>query len=253
MGPDPKSGGGAPQDQEGAGGNLVELQERLGHRFHDPTVLNTALTHRSYAHEAGLENGSGIEHYERLEFLGDALLGFLTARLLFELDPSASEGVLTRRKQMVVRTGSLADTARRLGLGEAMCLGKGERASGGGQKASLLADVFESVLAAVYLDGGYEQAASFVRRHLGGSLHEATGSTQVEEDYKTRFQEQVQRRIKVTPVYRIVSRTGPDHRQTFLAEVTVREKTAGRGEGSSRKKAEQKAALDALERWEERN
>lgn len=232
--------------------NLETVQERLGHRFHDLTLLESALTHRSYAHEIIQEYDEEVMHYERLEFLGDALLGFFAAKYLFDLDPQASEGVLTRRKQIVVRTRTLAESAASLGLGEAMRLGRGERSTGGGDKVSLLADVFEAVLAAVYLDGGIRQAGAFVRRHLNRVILEATGQAQVLEDYKTRFQEQVQSELRVTPIYRIVSSTGPDHCQLFRAVVQVGAETVGQGEGSSRKMAEQAAALNALEHWKQK-
>ena len=232
--------------------DLAMVQEKIGYSFHDPALLESALTHRSYAHEAGHERREVVDHYERLEFLGDAILGFFAAKFLFELDPAASEGVLTRRKQIVVRAETLTEIAEKLELGPVMRLGKGERSTGGEEKASLLADVFEAVLGAVYLDGGMEPAGDFIRRHLGVFLGGATRSTAVHEDYKTRFQELVQQKLRITPAYRIVSRSGPDHSLQFFAEAMIGNETVGSGEGSSRKKAEQMAAVDALKRWENR-
>lgn len=225
------------------------IEAAIGYRFRRQELLQAALTHRSYAHENRSSGGERIEHYERLEFLGDALLGFIAAEELYRSDSTVDEGVLTRRKQIVVRTRTLSAVAQSLGLGKAMLLGRGEKTTGGRDKDSLLADVFEAVLAAVFLDGGIRQARAFVRRHLGQVVREAAGQIHVLEDYKTRFQEQVQRELRITPVYRIVSSTGPDHSQVFRAEVQVGLETAGAGEGASRKKAEQAAALDALNHW----
>ncbi len=221
-----------------------ELEEVLGYRFADRSILARALTHRSRAHEA--RAGETGDTYERLEFLGDALLGFLVSDRLMNDDPEADEGTLTRRRQTVVSTEALAEASRRLGLGEALILGRGEDATGGRAKPSLLADAFESVLAAIYLDGGLRAARAFVRRQLKGELARTVGKTGPGADAKTRLQELVQARLRLTPSYRIVSTTGPAHAKEFTAEVLFGEETAGRGVGSSRKEAEREAAKDAL-------
>ncbi|MBD3869167.1 MAG: ribonuclease III [Acidobacteria bacterium] len=228
---------------------LARVEQAIGYRFRSPELLHTALTHSSYANEMKSPGDTQTEHYERLEFLGDALLGFFAAEELYRADRLADEGLLTRRKQIVVRTRTLSDVAGSLGLGDAMRLSRGELATGGRDKGSLLADVFEAVLAAVYLDGGIRPARAFVRRHLGPVIRDAGAAEQVTEDYKTRFQEQVQSELRVTPIYRIVSSIGPGHRQVFGAVVQVGAETVGSGEGTSRKKAEQAAALDALNHW----
>ena len=207
-------------------------------------MLERALTHRSRAHEAG--EGGAAHSYERLEFLGDALLGFLVSERLLADDPGADEGTLTRRRQTVVSTEALALVSLRLGLGQAMMLGRGEDATGGRGKTSLLADAFESVLAAVYLDGGLRPARSFVRRHLKGELARTAGKTGSGADAKTRLQELVQAQWRLTPRYRIVGTIGPPHALEFTAEVLWGEKAVGRGVGSSRKVAEREAARDAL-------
>lgn len=222
----------------------TELEESLGYRFEDRTILERALTHRSRAHEA--PGGVAGDAYERLEFLGDALLGFLVSERLMNDDPEADEGTLTRRRQTVVSTEALAQVSRRLGLGKALILGRGEDATGGRAKPSLLADAFESILAAVYLDGGLRAARAFVRRQLKGELARTLGETGPGTDAKTRLQEMVQARWRLTPRYRIVSTTGPAHAHEFTAEVLVGLETAGRGVGSSRKDAEREAARDAL-------
>lgn len=228
--------------------NHARLAERLGHRFSDPELLERALTHRSHAHERG---GGVRESYERLEFLGDALLGFLCSDWLCRDDDDAAEGVLTRRKQTVVRTETLAEIAGELGLGEALRLGKGEESTGGRAKPSLLADVFEAVLGAVYLDGGLRAARAFFRRHLLDRLRLAAESDVVREDYKTRLQERSQARLRLTPVYRIVRTKGPDHERSFEVEVRLKGVLRAGGKGRSRKTAEQVAARRALERLDE--
>lgn len=225
--------------------DLDAVERRLGHRFRDRSVLERALTHRSFANETWR---SADRNYERLEFLGDALLGFLVAELLYRADPDADEGVLTRRKQVVVRSSTLATAASALGLGEALRLSRGEQETGGRSKGSLLADAFEAVLGAVYRDGGLRAARAFVRRHLGGALRDAAGTFEVDEDYKTRLQERVQGELRVTPTYRIVSKSGPDHDRRFRAEVRFGARVVGSGAGTSRKRAEQSAAAAALRR-----
>jgi len=224
------------------------LEERLGYRFEDRAHLERALTHRSRSHEAPAAAG---EDYERLEFLGDALLGFLVSERLMSDDPRADEGTLTQRKQAVVSQGALAAVSARIGLGEALRLGRGEDATGGRKKASLLADAFESVLAAVYLDGGLRAARAFVRRHLKIEIGAALRSDTPGADAKTLLQELVQARMKVTPHYRIVSGSGPAHARSFVAEVLVGERSVARGAGSSRKDAERAAARIALDEMAE--
>lgn len=220
-----------------------ELQRRLRYRFRDPALLERALTHRSLTHESA---DAESDDYERLEFLGDALLGFLVAEGLLRADPHADEGALTRRKQTVVSTEPLAQAGRRLGLGEALRLGRGEEGTGGREKTSLLADAFEAVLGAVYLDGGIRPARAFVKRHLAERLAAAGSGSAAREDHKTALQEIAQARWRVTPRYRIVGSTGPDHARRFEAEVLVGDRVIGAGAGSSRKQAEQDAARRAL-------
>ena len=226
----------------GAGG---EIESRLGYPFRDPKLLRRALTHRSRARGGTAEER---DDYERLEFLGDSLLGFLVADRLYGDDPGADEGVLTRRKQSVVRTEALAEVGRRLGLGEALLLGRGEEQGGGRTRPALLADAFEGVLGAVYLDGGIRAARSFVRRHLGPILDRARDRDSDSEDHKTRLQEEIQAVLHVTPFYRLVRTVGPPHRREFEAEVLLAGESIGSGRGASRKAAEQEAARDALVR-----
>ena len=215
----------------------------MGYRFQDRSLLTRALTHRSRSQEAPGRPG---ETYERLEFLGDALLSFLVSERLVNDDPEADEGTLTRRRQSVVSRSALAAVSSRLGLGPALILGRGEDATGGRAKPSLLADAFESVLAAVYVDGGLRAARAFVRRHLKGELLSTVGKSGAGADTKTRLQELVQARWRLTPTYRIVATTGPAHAHEFTAEVRFGDREGGRGIGSSRKDAERAAAQNAL-------
>ncbi len=223
---------------------LARVEERLRYRFADRAYLERALTHRSYAYERG---GPVPDDYERLEFLGDALLGFLVSEWLWRDDPGAAEGTLTRRKQSVVRMETLTAAARTLDLGEAMLLGRGEDSTGGREKASLLADVYEAVLGAILVDGGIRASRAFVRRTLLRALHETRKSIHVADDYKTILQERVQAEMRATPRYRIVATEGPAHAHEFHVEVLVGSRVVATGNGPSRKQAEQQAARAALD------
>lgn len=219
---------------------VEKLQERLGHVFTDPGLLRTALTHRSYANEQGIG-----EHYERMELLGDAVLGLVVTAWLYRKLPDTAEGELSRLRSFLVSEPLLATQARELGLGEVLLLGVGEDRSGGRRRKSLLADVFESVLGAVYLDGGFEAARSVLRP----LLDEALSSPDAVEfsDPKTELQEIVQARGNGLPEYRHVAEEGPDHRKRFLVECRLDGEVSGRGQGRTKKEAEQQAARQALE------
>jgi ribonuclease-3 len=225
------------------GDRLQLLQDSLGYRFKKPELLRTALTHRSHSHEScdGEQNS-----YERLEFLGEALLGFIVAERLYRDDAQAPEGVLSRRRQAVVRESTLAEAGRKLRLGEAILLGRGEERTGGRFKPSLLADLFEAVLGAVYLDGGIRSARAFVRRHLAPMLREVRHDDGAAGDCKTILQELLQAKLQLTPCYRIVNESGPPHARSFEAEVLIDGSVLGCGSGSTRKRAEQEAARAAL-------
>lgn len=218
---------------------LAELETRFGHQFRSRELLDDALTHRSWANEAG-----GVPHYERLEFLGDAVLGLVTADWLFELHAGRAEGELSLRKSMLVSEDALASYAGKIALGEGLRLGAGEERSGGRLKASLLADVLEALFGAVYLDAGFEAARRVVRQYL-----ESASELPLEQravDPKTTLQEQVQARGWPLPVYSVVEESGPDHDKIFTVEVHLRGGLAGRGIGRTKKGAEQAAAGGAL-------
>jgi ribonuclease-3 len=224
-----------------------DFEKRLGYRFEDPALLAAALTHRSFSYEAG---DAVTANYERLEFLGDALIGFLVADWLVAGDAAADEGELTRRRQALIRMESLADAARRLGVGEKLRLGRGEDVTGGRTKPSILADTFEALTAAIYRDGGLRAARAFVARHLRAELRATHRGGLPVSDWKSRLQELCQSRSRQTPHYRIVSTTGPAHALTFEAEALLAGKLLATGRGASRKQAEQAAALAALSELE---
>lgn len=221
--------------------DLVELVERLGHRFRNIELLEHALTHRSFANENGLG-----ENYERLEFLGDAVLGMLTAEWLFDRYPQMSEGELSKLKSQLVRTKALVQHATRLRLGEVLRLGVGEERSGGRTKASLLEDAMEAILGAIWLDGGFDSARALVYSCLELAMeeHEALAHA----DSKTRLQEAVQARGWELPQYRVAAEKGPDHSKRFHVDCLVQGEVLGEGEGSSKKRAQQRAAAEALAR-----
>ncbi|MFQ5527451.1 MAG: ribonuclease III [Thermoanaerobaculia bacterium] len=220
---------------------LRELERRLGRRFRRREFLERALTHRSYANEQGL--GS---NYERLEFLGDSVLGLATSEWLYSEHRGVSEGKLSAHKSRLVSEPILADFARDLGLGEFVRLGVGEKRSGGREKDSILSDVVESVIGAVFLDGGWKPARLLVRRMLDGVEIDAD-STEL-KDPKGRLQEFLQGRGQDLPAYRTAAEDGPDHDKVFTVECLVEGEVEGSGEGGTKKRAEQLAAAAALER-----
>ena len=214
------------------------LEEALGYRFRRPELLEEALTHKSYAFEKG-----GRRHNERLEFLGDSVLAAVTAHRLFERHPEEDEGRLSKMKAALVSRPTLTRWARKIRIAAYLRLGAGEEATGGRERASILANAVEALIGAVYLDGGYAPAFELVQLWLG---EEAAGLE--ETDYKSRFQEIVQKRHKVPPEYKMVKTTGPDHDKTFTVRVQFGSKVLGTGHGKSKKEAEQDAARDALEK-----
>ncbi len=224
--------------------SIKELEETLGYTFNNPQLLECALTHRSFA----AEHSDISEDNERLEFLGDAVLELVMTRLLFDLYGNAySEGDLTRMRAFLVNEAQLAKQAEGIGLGHYIRLGKGEERSGGRRKKSILADTFEAVMGAIYLDGGLEPCFSFVKRLFNQVLSEITDHFLI-EDYKSALQELTQARFHVVPTYRVEKISGPDHNRTFEVAIILDGKVLARGEGSSKKKAEQDAAKEALKK-----
>ncbi|MGH9464807.1 MAG: ribonuclease III [Thermoanaerobaculia bacterium] len=219
--------------------SLIEVEARLAHRFADPGLLATALTHRSWAHERGAE-----PNYERLEFLGDAVLALATAGWLYRRFPAGAEGELSRLKSYLVSEPVLAAAAERFALGDALRLGVGEERSGGRRKASLLADAFEAVVGALFLDAGFARAERFVAPLLEAAL--AGRADLAAEDPKSRLQEALQARGAAPPRYDHVAAEGPDHDRSFTVECWLGEVKAGVARGPSKKLAEQRAAAAAL-------
>jgi len=225
---------------------LSELEARLDYEFDDTNLLERALIHRSFVTErADVEADN-----QRLEFLGDAVLGLAVADDLFHRDRQVDEGILSKRQARLVRRSALAEVARRLGLGEFLRLGKGEAQTGGRDRDSLLADAYEAVLAAIYLDGGVE-AAKRVVGDLQESMIEEAVRARRPSDVKSRLQEVTQRDADVQPAYRIIDETGPEHDKTFVAEVRVEGEQFGTGQGSSKQRAERRAAEQALQTLDE--
>ncbi len=221
--------------------SFASLQKALGYQFRDVKLLEQALTHTSYANE----NRAGrISHNERLEFLGDSILGFVVADYLYRNFPSHLEGDLTRMRAELVCERSLAVMAKELNLGPELRLGHGEERSGGRERASILSDACEAIMAAAYLDGGFEAARGIVYRHILDRVAEASHSC----DFKTILQELVQREKGRSLAYRLVDESGPDHDKTFAVEVLRNGEAVGRGTGRSKKLAEQAAAREAITR-----
>lgn len=214
--------------------NLDSLQKALGYFFRDERLLRLALTHPS----AGLP-----EDNQRLEFLGDAVLQLCVSVALYGRHPADQEGSLTQLRQALVREETLAEAANRFEIGEYLRFDKGEAASGGGHKPSVLCDAMEAVLAAVYLDGGWEAAAALCARALNNFA-----APPREKNWKSLLQEKTQRHGGCTPEYRIVSQEGPAHARVFTAEVLLRGAVAGSGTGGTKKQAEQEAARAAMEK-----
>ena len=222
-----------PYDKKG-------LEASLGYTFNDISVLETALTHSSYSNELKLKHIES-ECNERLEFLGDSVLGFVSAKYFYQ-NFDMPEGELTKHRAAKVCEKALCTYAKELGIGDALLLGRGEDRTGGRERPSILADAFEAVLAAIYLDGGLEEASKLVLRFI--PRHDEFDNA---KDYKTTLQEIIQRNKEERLEYVVTDSSGPDHAKTFTVEVHLNSNVIGRGTGGSKKLAEQYAAKEALE------
>jgi ribonuclease III len=225
--------------------DLSAFEDRLGHRFQDAQMLERALTHRSRANEDA--TGATIDN-ESLEFLGDAVLGFVMADLLFRDFPQLDEGQKSKIKASLVSTATLGDLARELGLGQFLALGRGEEKTGGRNKQALLADGYEAVIAALYLDGGIDVVRAFIVREFSERLEDVRSPEFWGRDYKSALQEVVQARELSLPEYVVAAESGPDHRKIFHVEVRIAGEAMGSARGASKKAAEQDAARQALDR-----
>lgn len=221
-----------------------QLQALLGITFNEPSLLEQAVVHSSYINE---NPAFTLGHNERLEFLGDAILGYIAAEKLYQEFPDLTEGEMTKLRAALVRRDTLARMARGIRLGDFLLMGKGEEASGGRNKTPNLAGALEAVIAAVYLDRGVDIARELVLRLLDKEISKAI-SHGMSIDYKSRLQEIIQSRYQLAPVYRLVAEAGPDHDKTFTVEVMVGDSILGKGTGKSKKLAEKEAARLALDR-----
>jgi ribonuclease-3 len=222
--------------------DLADFEQRIGYTFATRDILTRALTHKSYSHEARQDE---IRDNETFEFLGDSVLGFVVGDLLFRRFPDMDEGALSKIKAYLVSANSLATKARDYGMGDVILLGVGEEKSGGRKKESLLANLFEALIAGVYLDGGIEAVRAFIERSFGTDLEKIDADDLLFQDYKTALQELAQGQGLQLPEYQVVDEVGPDHDKRFIVEVKIGALLA-RGEGSSKKEAQQQAAKHAL-------
>src|SRR5437660_10714352 len=215
------------------------LQQAIGYRFRDRGLLEHAMTHTSRANE---DVSGGVFDNESLEFLGDALLGFVVADVLFREFPEYDEGQKSKAKAALVSTSTLARQAERLTLGDHLLLGRGEEKTGGRRKQALLADGYEALIAAIYLDGGIEQARAFIAREFAPLIADVRAHGVGGQDYKSALQEYLQSRDQGLPEYRLAGTIGPDHNKQFQVEVVVKGETLASASGTSKKDAEQEAA-----------
>ncbi len=221
---------------------INKLEQNIGIEFSNKLLLETSVTHRSYLNE----HRDVPEHNERLEFLGDAVLELIVSDYLYRKFADRAEGELTSFRSALVRTDSLAESAKKLKIGEYLRLSRGEEESGGREKDYLLANAFEAILGAIYLDKGYEKARDFVYRTLIPKLAEIV-EYRLDIDNKTKIQELAQSEYKTTPTYEVIDEQGPDHDKTFTVVVKIDDKIVGKGTGSSKQKAEERAAEVGIE------
>lgn len=224
--------------------DLGELEGRLNYKFQEKSLLETALTHRSYLSEP---QGEGKPSNERLEFLGDSVLAVIVNEYIYGIYPDASEGTLSKMKSVLVSEAVLSRIASQLQLGDFLFMSKGEEQSGGRERASLLADAFEALIGAMYLDSGLTKTRDFLLRELGDEVV-AVERGEEGKDYKSILQEVLQAQFKVGPTYKVIDERGPDHDKVFTIEVKCGQKVLGRGTGKSKKEAEQAAAAQALKK-----
>jgi ribonuclease-3 len=222
---------------------MEDLEVALGYTFRDPQLLRQALTHSSHAHE----RGAGEDDNEQLEFLGDSILGFLVSDFLFRAYPRLTEGQLSKLKGFFVSSANLVKYAERMHLGAYLQLGKGEEKTGGRTKQALLVDALEAIIAAIYLDGGIEEARRVTLHFFEPQLEDVEESDRQVNDFKTALQEQLQARQLGAAGYSVTSESGPDHQKLFTVEVVVEGEPLARGIGLTKKAAEQAAARQALE------
>lgn len=220
------------------------LQKRMGHHFKSEEILQRALTHKSYANEMKCS----LEHNEKLEFLGDAVLDLVIGEVLFSLYPSDTEGGLSKKRASIVNEEALSEVALSMSLNKILRLGKGEVLTGGAEKPRLLASTLEALIGALYLDAGFAATKNFLMKEFAERIQSLGSCQDYEKDYKTRLQEVIQKSFKETPRYEVLSEEGPPHCREFLVCVKINDSISAEGRGRSKKMAEQMAAKSALEK-----
>ncbi|MCB1118701.1 MAG: ribonuclease III [Chlamydiia bacterium] len=220
--------------------NTSEIENKIGYTFKDKEIMALAFVHRSYANE----NKNVNQHNERLEFLGDSILGLLIAEYLYKQLPTTPEGDLSALRSRLVEASSCVNYMQILGIGDHTLLGKGERMNDGRGRESILADLFEAIIAAIYLDGGYEAAKHFLFHNFSDEIDRIIKTPN--RNWKADLQDYCQKKYQAIPDYTVLSETGPDHSKQFLIAVVIDGQELGRGSGSSKKEAQQEAAADAL-------
>lgn len=229
---------------------LDEIQEKIGYEFNNYELLNWALTHSSFANE---HKKYKITFNERLEFLGDSVLGLIISDYIFNKYSDYPEGELTKLRATVVCEPSLSYVAKQINLGKYLLLGKGEEVTGGRERVSILADAFEALIGSIYIDGKFKSAKTFVLKFMTSIIENAVNGRELFIDYKTQLQELLQKKTKSKIEYRVVFEEGPDHNKIFHTEVVLKNKVLGKGQGKSKKEAEQNAAMKALKRMDAYN
>ncbi len=227
---------------EALGARLSAIQDHLGYQFKNPDHLRLAFIHRSFANEYPPVEG---QHNERLEFLGDSVLGLIVSDFLYTSLPQEAEGELSHLRAYLVDAERCSKYTQMLGVGEWVLLGRGEQMNEGRGRETILADLFEAIIGAIFIDGGLDAAKDFFKKHFSGEVTGAMKSPQ--HNWKAELQDYSQKRTQKPPVYRVIKEEGPDHNKLFSIEVLVADEVVGKGEGSSKKQAEQEAAKDAIE------
>lgn len=223
--------------------NIQNFTDSIGVTFNDPILIRTAFTHRSYVNE---HRGEPIEHNERLEFLGDAVLELVVTRFLFDKYPHKTEGDLTAYRAALVNTVTIGDAATKLGANDCLLLSKGEARDTGRAREYILANSFEAIIGAIYLDQGYDAAKDFIATNIFPRTEEVVAK-RLWQDNKSRFQEEAQERVSVTPSYIVLGEVGPDHDKQFTVGAHLKDELVAKGVGKSKQEAEQDAAKKALE------
>ncbi len=224
-----------------------QLEEKIDYYFNSEDILMTALTHSSYANE-NKKSKTKVKYNERLEFLGDSVLSLMVSDHLFKRYPKYSEGKMTKTRALIVCEGTLYIAAKKMDLGKYLLVGKGEEKGGGRYRPSILADAFEALVGAIYLDGGVDEAFKFLKLNLLEIIEDTLKSDELFVDYKTKIQEIVQKNPSKTVEYKLVGEEGPDHEKTFTTELYISGELFGKGTGKTKKESEQNAAKECYEK-----